>query len=360
MPQLTLVEAEQVRCASPPTSWSAVALQPILDDSYVAPATSLLERTDGRCLLYPGRVHALNAEPESLKSWFAQHACAERLRAGETVLYIDFEDSAVSVVGRLRALGVDDAVIAAGFVYLRPDEALTQTALQDFDEVLARRPTLVVIDGVTEAFSQQQLSPLDNSDVAAWLDMLPRRIVHTVDEVAVLLLDHVTKSRETRGRYAIGAQHKLAGIDVAYSARVLQPFARGRTGVVELRVEKDRPGAVREFAVNGVVAQLIATSQADGRVHISLDPPEQKGGAFRPTRLMQYVSQAIETTPGMSTRAVRESVSGKTDAKDLALETLVREGFVERRSVGQAHRHYSLRPYLEVDDEANRDPVPQP
>ena len=47
----------------------------------------------------------------------------------------------------------------------------------------------------------------------------------------MLLVDHVTKSKDDRGRYAIGAQAKLAGIDgAAYSVKMVSPFGRGRTG----------------------------------------------------------------------------------------------------------------------------------
>ena len=39
---------------------------------------------------------------------------------------------------------------------------------------------------------------------------------------AVVLIDHVAKDKEKRGRYAIGAQHKLAGVAVAYGIEVLR------------------------------------------------------------------------------------------------------------------------------------------
>jgi hypothetical protein len=337
------------------TTWAPIPLDAVLngDDGETHP--SMLARTDGRCLLYPARVHALHAEPEALKSWLALKACAERIAAGEAVLYLDFEDSPASVVQRLLDLGVAPAAIAERFIYIRPDEPLTPAAMHDLDQALSAEPTLAVIDGVTEAYTQLGLNPMDNVDIATWLDLLPRKFARA--GVTVLTLDHVVKDRENRGRYAIGGQHKLAGVDVAYSLKVLQPFARGRDGLVSITVQKDRAGRVREFAADGQVALLRAVSGPDGSVRIKLEPPEQSAaGAFRPTLLMERVSRAVEATPGLTKTAIREAVRGKAKQIDLARETLISEGYIEARHDGpQAVRHYSTTPFCMPDD-AN--PVP--
>jgi hypothetical protein len=260
-----------------PTTWAAIPLDPVLNGDHSEMPPSMLARTDGRCLLYGGRVHAFHAEPEALKTWLALAACAECLRASERVGYIDFEDSATSIVQRLLSLGVDREEIAYGLAYIRPDEPLADAALRDLDVALEPARSLVIVDGVTEAFSRQGLNPLDNSDIATWLDVLPRRLVRS--GAAVVLLDHVVKDKESRGRFAIGGQHKLAGIDVAYSLKVIEPFARGKDGAVAIRVEKDRPGRVREFAKDAQVATLRAISKPNGVVRIKLEPPEHGGEA---------------------------------------------------------------------------------
>jgi hypothetical protein len=341
----------------PGTTWAPVDLGPILAGERTEPEPSMLMRTDGRCLLYPGRAHALHAEPEALKTWLALRACAEQLDLNRPVLYLDFEDSAASIVQRLLNLEVTESAIASSLVYIRPDEPLANGAIRDLEQALKREPALAVIDGVTEAFSRQGLNPLDNGDVAKWLGVLPRRLTST--GTAVLLLDHVVKDRENRGRYAIGAQHKLAGVDVALSMRVLEPFARGREGLVSIKVEKDRPGRIREFAQDGHVALLRASSLADGGVAIVLEPPERKEGAFRPTVIMQRVSEAVEAEPGLQTRTIRSTVHGRAEVIDSALEFLVLDGHVEARKDGRAIRHYSLKPYREADD-IELCPVSQP
>jgi len=338
------------------TSWAPVSMEEILAGDYEPSRPTMGARVDGRCLIYPGRIHAFHAEPEALKTWFQLWLCAERLERGEDALFLDFEDSAPSIVQRLLDLGASSEAISSRFHYIRPDEALSDHSSPDFDAALATMPTLVVIDGLTEAFSVQGLSPLDNSDIATWLDILPRRIIRTCPGAAVNTLDHVVKDREQRGRYAIGGQHKLAGVDVAYSMRVIEPFGRGHDGVVSIRIEKDRPGGVREFATDGQVALLRARSLPDGKVSISLDPPEHASGGFRPTVLMERISRAVEATSGLSKRALRETVHGKSSICDLALELLIAEGFVAARRDGQKHVHSSVRPFRE---EADRDPVTQ-
>ena len=115
-------------------------------------------------------------------------------------------------------------------------------------------PYFAVIDGVTEALTIFGLDLNDNADSARWYQQLPRPIVRR--GAAVLLIDHVTKDREGRGRFAIGAQHKLAGVDVAYGVEVVEPFGGGRDGLVKVTVAKDRPAT---FAAMPMTATALPT-----------------------------------------------------------------------------------------------------
>ncbi|WP_249021057.1 AAA family ATPase [Conexibacter sp. S30A1] len=339
-------EVIQAPSADGLTSWAPVDLADVLAGDYVAPAPTMLAREDGRCLMYVGRSHWVSAEPEALKTWFALLACAEQLDAGRTVLYLDFEAGATEIVGRLRALGVEPGAIRQGFVYIRPDEPLAGGAVAALDAALAHKPVLSIVDGVTESFALQGLSPLDNSDAAAWLDLLPRRVLRAGSPS--LALDHVVKDKEQRGRYAIGAQHKLAGVDVAYTLEVVEPFGRGHDGVATVKVQKDRPGGVREFAQDGVVATLRAASLDGGRVSLSLEPPEAhaRGASFRPTHIMERICRALEEAPGgLSKRAIRAAAGAKAQYVDLALDLLITEGHVRVERSGTANLHVLVAPY---------------
>jgi hypothetical protein len=334
------------------TSWAPVDLGPILDGTEPDPPPSILTRTDGRALLYPGRVHALFGEPEACKGWLALAATAEVLKAGERVLYVDFEDTPASIAGRLKALGVPLDAIRERFVYVRPDEPLGNTGGADLDAA-AVGVSLAVLDGITEALTMHGLDLASNTDVAAWLELLPRPLART--GAAVLTIDHVVKDRENRGRYAIGAQHKLAGVDCAYSAQVIEPFGRGRDGRVKVTVTKDRPGHVRSFAEEGRAAEVRLCSHDDGTVTVTLVSPEA-GGAFRPTWIMERVSRAVEDEPGIGTNAIKRTVKKKAKFVQDAIALLVEEGFIDQRKdgTGKAARHYSVKPFR--DDETNRVP----
>ena len=73
----------------------------------------------------------------------------------------------------------------------------------------------------------------------------PRWLART--GAAVVLVDHVTKSQEGRGRWAIGSERKLWGLDgAAYGFESLVPFGRGKTGLVKITVAKDRCGHIRQ------------------------------------------------------------------------------------------------------------------
>ncbi len=340
---------------SAPTSWIPVDLAPVLTGEVIDPEPSILARPDGVCLLYNAKLHQGSGEPESCKGWLALLAVAQLLDRRERVVYIDFEDSEASIVARLRALGCSATSILDSFTYVRPHEPLAPDARAQLDAILSLAPALVVIDGVTEALTLHGLDLGDNTDVAKWLELLPRPAARA--GAAVLLIDHVVKDKESRGRYALGAQHKLAGIDVAYSLEVIEPFGRGREGLVKVTVQKDRPGFVRQHAgENNRVADMRLRSDTEtGAVSVELTPPDQ-APVFRPTVLMRRISEAVAAEPGISTNGIEKGVSGKTEAKRQGLRLLIAESYIDPRQEGNARRHYPLKPFVENPDLAPSPP----
>src|SRR5262249_20266210 len=154
---------------------------------------------------------------------------------------------------------------------------------------------------------------------------------------AVVQIDHVAKDKDGRGRFAIGGQHKLAGIDgAAFVVEAIKPFGRGLSGWARVTVSKDRPGWIRQHARGDVVGELHVDSDPDGGVAIALQAPEIRTGTFRPTVLMERVSQLLEATPGLSKRSIRGGVTGKNDTIDLALDTLIAEQCVRVEKDGSA------------------------
>jgi len=270
------------------SSWMPVDLTDALNNTDV-PAPSILTRTDGCALLYPGRTHSFSGEPESCKSWAAVLACVQVLERGGRCLWVDYEDDDRGIVGRLRALGASDDAIVNGFVYLRPEEPLQTrdgraTAGEvDFAALITSTPfDLAIVDGVTEAMTTEGLDLMSNADVAVWMRRVPKRIANTTG-AAVVVVDHLVKNREAQGRFAIGGQHKLAGLTgAAYKFEVRRPLARAIhdpvEGAVTVTVMKDRPGFVRGRAINGNVGVLELTSWPDGTLSAAIVPPGEAKG----------------------------------------------------------------------------------
>lgn len=241
-------------------TWREVDLTPYLDGSWTAPVPTVGHRADGAALFYRGRVHSIAAETEAGKTWLALSCGAEEMAAGEHVLYLDMEDDAGGAVGRLLALGVAPEMIGERFHYVRPEGPLTAGEWEEFGALLSdAAPSLVVLDGVTNAMSMHGLDPLSNRDVAEFLHKVVQRLVggdaHEVEGAAVLMLDHVTKAKEGRGRNSIGAIHKINALTgSAFILKARDPIRPGSVGCSEVYVSKDRPGQVRARAVGKPLA----------------------------------------------------------------------------------------------------------
>lgn len=263
--------AEEAELAA---SWKPVDVGAILESGLEPVLPSMLERTDGHCLLYPGRTHAFNAEPEACKTWIALWVCAEEIIARHHVLYVDFEADAESVLERLIACSVDAELVAEFFHYVRPDDPFDIAARARIVEACTKfSPTIAVLDGVAEVMAMNAWDENSNTDIAAFLNALPRLL--EMQGAAVLMIDHLVKDKANQGRYARGGAHKLAGISgAAYMLEVVRPFGRGTVGRVKLTVTKDRPGWVRRIARGSVVAdvELVSTDQGN-TVVVELNPP---------------------------------------------------------------------------------------
>jgi hypothetical protein len=319
-------------------SWQPVDLTQVLEGGWEPPVPTVGRRADGVGLFYPGKGHTVSSESEAGKTWFMLSVVLDEIAAGNAVVYVDFEDDEGGVVGRLLTLGANRLDLAARFHYVRPDDALGGGVhLDDLTSLLREaRPTLGVIDGVTEALTLHGLSPNDNSDVAKFGRMLPRRIA--ASGAAAVSLDHVTKSNETRGRYSIGAVHKLNGLDgAAYVLENRSSFGVGLTGRSTLRIAKDRPGQLRKHALSSSagmhwMGDLVLVSHQEGFAEVSIEAPATQAEEFRPTLYMGRIMAVIEDKGPLSKRLIRAAVKGKSATIDTALDALILDGFLTESS----------------------------
>jgi hypothetical protein len=333
------------------STWDAEDLGAVLDGTFTPIEPTLFVRNDDQYLLYPGLVHSFHGESESGKSMVAQYACAEVLKAGGRAAYIDFESDAPTVVGRILLMGASVEQIKAGLTYRRPAVMPTGADRERYEAMMSEPCDLTVIDGVTESMGIFGIKSLDNDEVTRWMRGFPRRLART-SGAAVVLIDHVTKSQDSRGRFAIGAQAKLASLDgAAYVVEVRQPLGRGLRGAVSLRIAKDRPGAVRpscgsfaEDRTQEAAYIVIDSSGPAGRIIVDVRPPIPDDE--KRSDLLVAISMSLEGLPvGISQTAVCKSVTGKATAIRHALNQLIALGYVELEKHGSALLHKSIKPY---------------
>ncbi len=329
-------------------TWRPVDVSNVLDGTWTPPEATVGRRSDGHGIFYRGKQHTVASESEAGKTWLVLSASQDEIKAHNHVVYLDFEDDAGPLIGRLAALGVDPESIRGRFHYIRPEEPLTSgVGAYDLAEIVHEyAPTLAVIDGVTEAMTLHGMDPLSNADAAKFGRMLPRKLAEA--GCATVSLDHVTKSSDNRGRYSLGAVHKLNGLDgAAFVLDNRKPFGVGLTGKSTIRIAKDRPGQLRRHSLPGAMAwfgDLVLTSHADEFSEVQVEAPVARTAAdSKPTLLMSRVAQVMtEAGKPLSQRQIIGLIGGRREYVIKALSHLQVEGYVSDETP-----HSLLRPYVQ-------------
>jgi hypothetical protein len=333
------LQAPQGDLTADESSWKPVELKDYYDGLFQAPIATILKRSDGAGLIYEGRVHSIYGESESGKSWIAQIATAEMLKADKKVIYIDFESDAIDIVNRLKNLGVSRANLLQYFTYIRPDGPRDVSdpywkAILEPDSA-----TLVIIDGVTESLTMWGGQTKDNDEITRWMRIFPRTVA-TASGAAVVLIDHITKNAETRGRFAIGGQAKLATIDgAAYLVEPLEALAPGRTGTLTMRVTKDRPGFVRKIAgmwrksdrTQEAAVFTIDSTRAQMEYVIGVPLLEDELESNKEFKKQKEIAEFIHNHPGCTRRFISDGVTGSKEIVGERLADLIAGGWVENR-----------------------------
>jgi hypothetical protein len=303
---------------------------------------------------YPGLRHVYSGEPEALKSWAALVLCAEQIALGHNVMYVDYEMGQRMTLERLLALRLTKDQIRGQFTYLEPHEAFTDTQIQTDTLTLLeqRQTTLIVVDAFAGALQSHGLNQNESADVEAFY----RRVINPLRShgAAIVLLDHLAKNTETRGKFAIGSERKVGAADVHLSFATITPFGRGRIGRASITVHKDRPGYLTRPKIGEL--ELVsdpATHTATWRLEYA--DPADENREFRPTRLMEKISRWLELQyEPLSQETVVNAVPGNAQGKRTALALLVREQYVSRQDGPRgAHLHTHTKPYREAEDPQN-------
>jgi hypothetical protein len=313
----------------------------------------MLRREDGNCLLYAGKINAIFGESESGKTWIALEAIRQELEKNNIVFYLDFEDSARSILNRLKTLRVKSDKFKM-FRYANPDEPLGEGIGEIMrTQIMAYLPTLIVVDGVNAAMNLLGLDLEKNKDATHFSQKVLKPL--RIGGAGILTIDHVTKSKDNRGNYAIGAQAKRADIDgAAFAVSVALPFGRGIDGALDITCTKDRPGFVRAICPDAkTVGVANLKSLPDGGIAVSIS-----GGAVaisNADQRMEQVSKFLETHGyemnfnDIKKRLRDEGIGMGSDMVRLALDTLVARGAVAVRQLGQKNLYAHKNTFIAND-----------
>lgn len=346
-PTLTVEQSESIANENEPdyeeSSWKPVELQDYYDGLFQTPIATILKRTDGAGLIYQGRVHSFYGESESGKSWLAQIATAELLKSDKKVTYIDFESDASDVIGRMKSLGVSRANVLQYLTYIRPEGARDANDPYWKEILQPDSAALVVIDGVTESLTMWGGETKDNDKITQWMRIFPRTVA-TASGAAVVLIDHITKNAETRGRFAIGGQAKLATIDgAAFLVEPIEGLAPGKIGRLTVRVTKDRPGFVRKSA--GMYrksdrtqeAAVIVIDSTKAQMGYIIQPPTDEDDLKENIEIgkRREIVEFVHNHGGCSRRDINRGVKGDDGLKKDRTDDLIDEGFIVNKGTGK-------------------------
>lgn len=350
---------EMLRAA--PTTWHPApkdTVRDIAEGGITRPMPTLWERGDGKFLVYPKRTHLFMGETGSMKTWEALVVCAQEIRKGNAALFIDLEDDIITAVDRLKALGLLTDEIVDGFLYYQPSGAFDEVAGEHIDVILGtwseRTATVAVIDSMTEAMMLHGLDPDKGTNVSEFYAGLPRYLT-TRHELGVIMIDHVTKAKKGRGRWAIGSERKVSGLTgAAYGFELVTEFGDGMTGKVRVLLSKDRAGSVRPLTGKDdkVLGTITFVSDADtGAVTTTFETPRTVGVAEAARtdsdilrRIIVETAQVIESTPGIGSTDLRDALDGDNGKKTEAVEWLVEHGHLDQHKVGRKMTHTLLNP----------------
>jgi len=313
-----------------------VNLRDIIEAGLEPERATIAEILPGRPLLYAGRLNEIHGEPSVGKTNIGLSIARCVIEDGGHVIWLDPEDTPAGTLKRLASFGADVASLEPFFHYVHnptPDDFCQAIAYA------AKHPqTLICLDGLAEALAAEGKDENNVSDV---LIFFRERLRPFADQgAAVLVADHVTKSSETRGRWARGSGAKLGRYDgVSYSVELIQAYAPKMEGRARLRISKDRNGGVG--AAGQAVVEIGFTPESDATRVDFKEPVDAK--AFQPTVLMTKICRHLKLSPNASKNDLR--ALGKSQYVDQAIEELAKGGHIKIGSEGQRHTFTVLEPY---------------
>lgn len=318
-----------------PDSWTRIDLS---DPAYAIPPDppAILD------LIYHARRHVLSGAPESAKTLVSYILILTALRHQHPVAIIDFEMGPTAARRLLHELGATQDELAS--IYYVAPEHPPKDNLQD---VIDHGTRLALIDAAIGAYDTQGLDDNKRQDAEkfarTWITPLWKA------EIATLLVDHVTKNVDTRGKFTIGSERKLGAADVHLGLEAIETISRGGAGLIKIHVHKDRPGFLQRPHA------CLVGLQSDPETHQirwQIKNADSAHGGFRPTRLMEKVSKLIEQT-ALTRADIHDHKLGKKIGVVAAIDRLLEENYATEIVPGKKGTKISSnRPYREENEES--------
>ena len=338
-PQLSVVAADKKTDATTPETdapepghtWVMREMSELIGVPYEPRMPDLLIMENGRGLLYSNAHNLISGPSGVMKTWLQAYNIVQQIRLGKHCVVIDYEMQMHDWFNRLRSLGATDAELKLVH-YCAPDEALQMTlaygaqgttkALEKMQAEIVRISdmqgglALVVIDGVTNAMTQNNLKLLDNQDTARFWQLLPNAIVRLTG-AGVVLNDHQAKGTSDNPT-PLGAQHKLANTSGAgHMLRPVKFLARWpifSDGIVVFKCNKDRYGQIGQgLEVAQAVFTPLENEQIDARIETYTGEHEVRQSNTE-NKIWETVKQINQTGQACSTRAVHKIMGGNRTA----------------------------------------------
>lgn len=330
---LTEMEAER-------DSWVPINLNDLPETPPVKPDLGATH------LIYPGKRHVFSGPPESAKTLAAYCILIQIARRGRLGLLIDFEMGGYDSRKRLQELGATREEIDR-ILYIEPEQPANPQRIMPLVDL---NPELVVIDASAGVFSLEGLDDNKRLDVERVATLYIKQFWR--NQIATILIDHVVKDSESRGRYAIGSERKLGGADVHLGFDVVTPISRGTAGKYKMTTHKDRGG----FLKRGYLADLNLSS--DPVTHnIAWSVSEavmttNEKGEKRPDIKMEQISNKLSgREERLTVNEVKELVGGSGKHAGEAIAVLIEEGHLDAQPGPRGSKLLLLtRPYNRAED----------
>ena len=314
--------------------WADADIARILNEPPVEP--SLVPRTDGQMMLYPGSLHWLTAEPESGKTWLSIYMMKTMMEWGMHVTYIDYENG-LPLLERCLLIGIPIERLTRQLHLKMMPPSWADNPQRIISDVQQTGSRAVFIDSASPCMASAGLDPIDNSDVLRFVDFA-RRL--TIGGAAVQVLDHLRKEDNASQRYPLGAGQKFAQATVAFGMGKRSHFVPGGRGVADLYIHKDRHGQLRKTATthgeHQMFGRFILDSNAMGECTARITPYDDEARVLEtsfirplPYDVMQAVSDLlIDAAVPVRKSFLEVRIEATKPQIDLAVDELVRKGFV--------------------------------